>query len=76
MTRLIYGWNVENYGYLMAGSHGHKTGAQYTCTDHHPDTIQGGQVGKDGKLFYMMKTRCGSSKCPPYVEGSSICSKE
>ncbi|XP_078310943.1 uncharacterized protein LOC111133494 isoform X2 [Crassostrea virginica] len=74
------GWKMEYHGYLMAGYHGHKAATQYTCVDHHPDTLHGGQGDKNGRLFYMVEAQCGSLKCPPYVEGRElvcvVCSKE
>ncbi|XP_078329456.1 uncharacterized protein LOC144617616 [Crassostrea virginica] len=65
----LRGWKLEYQGYLMAGYHGHAAGTMYTCVDSHPDTLHGGQTDKNGYLFYMVEARCGSLKCPPYVEG-------
>ncbi|XP_062599242.1 uncharacterized protein LOC134260716 [Saccostrea cucullata] len=73
------GWKLEYQGYLMAGHFNHKAGTTYTCVDKNPDTLQGGHANKDGYLFYFVEGRCGSLKCPPYVEGREIvcavCSK-
>lgn len=64
----------------MAGHEGHKAGTMYTCVDEHPDTLHGGHVNKNGRLFYSVEARCGSLECPPYVEGRelvcAVCSKE
>ena len=64
----------------MAGYYGHPAGTQYTGVDCHPDTLHGEQTSKDGYLFYVVEARCGSLKCPTYVEGREvvyvICSKE
>ena len=64
----------------MAGRHLHAAGTKYTCVDSHPDTLHGGHIDKDGYLFYLVEARCGSLKCPPYVEGRElvcvVCSKE
>ncbi|XP_078312769.1 uncharacterized protein LOC144619215 [Crassostrea virginica] len=74
------GWKLEYQGYLMAGYRGYQSGSQYTCIDIDPDTIDGGQANNNGKMFYQVKARCGSLKCPPYVEGRElvcvVCSKE
>ena len=74
------GWKLEYNGYLMAGYHGHKAGTMYSCVDSHPDALHGGHTNKDGKLFYLVEARCGSLKCPPYVEGRelvcAVCSKK
>ncbi|XP_011447000.3 uncharacterized protein [Magallana gigas] len=74
------GWRLEYHGYLMAGYHGQKAGSTYTCVDSHPDTVHGGHANKNGYLFYPVEARCGTLKCPPYVEGREVvcvvCSKE
>nr|XP_034318265.1 short-chain collagen C4-like [Crassostrea gigas] len=74
------GWKLEYQGYLMAGYHGYKAGSTYTCVDSHPDTVHGGHADKNGYLFYPVEARCGTLKCPPYVEGREVvcvvCSKE
>ena len=64
----------------MAGYHDHAAGSMYSCVDGNPDTLHGGKTNKNGRLFYLVEARCGSLKCPPYVEGREIvcavCSKE
>ncbi|XP_078330748.1 uncharacterized protein LOC144624691 [Crassostrea virginica] len=74
------GWKLEYNGYLMAGHHNHDAGTMYSCVDSHPDALHGGHTNKDGKLFYLVEARCGSLKCPPYVEGRelvcAVCSKK
>ncbi|XP_062602973.1 short-chain collagen C4-like [Saccostrea cucullata] len=74
------GWNLEYQGYLMAGYYNHSAGTSYTCVDKNPDTLHGGHANKNGYLFYFVEARCGSLKCPPYVEGKEllcvVCSKK
>nr|XP_022294934.1 uncharacterized protein LOC111105053 [Crassostrea virginica] len=74
------GWKLEYKGYLMAGYYAHTAGSMYTCVDGNPDILHGGKADKNGKLFFLVEARCGSLKCPPYVEGREIvcavCSKE
>nr|XP_022292593.1 short-chain collagen C4-like [Crassostrea virginica] len=74
------GWKIEYNGYLMTGKPEHRAGSMYTCVDGNPDTLHGGRANKDGYLFYLVEGRCGSLKCPPYVEGREltcvVCSKE
>uniref|UniRef100_K1Q746 Short-chain collagen C4-like n=1 Tax=Magallana gigas TaxID=29159 RepID=K1Q746_MAGGI len=65
------GWKLEYHGYLMAGYHGDNAGTTYKCVDSDPDTLQGSLTNNNGYLFYMVEARCGSLKCPPYVEGPS-----
>lgn len=74
------GWKLEYRGNLMAGYYDHPAGTMYTCVDEHPDTLHGGRANQNGRLFYSVEARCGSLKCPPYVEGRelvcAVCSKE
>ncbi|XP_078330425.1 uncharacterized protein LOC111103477 [Crassostrea virginica] len=74
------GWKLEYNGYLMAGYHGHTAGTMYSCVDSQLDTLHGGHTNKNGRLFYLVEARCGSLKCPPYVEGRelicAVCSKK
>lgn len=74
------GWKLEYHGNLMAGYYNHAAGSMYTCVDEHPDTLHGGGKNENGKLFYSVEARCGSLKCPPYVDGRelvcAVCSLE
>ncbi|XP_052705274.1 uncharacterized protein LOC128181066 [Crassostrea angulata] len=70
------GWKFEYHGYLMAGYHGHAAGTTYTCIDNDPESLHGGgNINSNGYLLYMVEARCGSLKCPPYVEGREIIMK-
>ncbi|XP_056006015.1 uncharacterized protein LOC130050320 [Ostrea edulis] len=73
------GWKLEYDGYLMAGNAGHAAATTYKCVDRNPDTIAGGHSNHNGYLFYLVEARCGSLKCPPYVNGRelvcAVCSK-
>lgn len=64
----------------MAGHHSHNAGTAYKCVVSDPETLQGGQTDNDGYLLYIVEARCGSLKCPPYVEGGefvcAVCSLE
>nr|XP_011449403.2 uncharacterized protein LOC105343662 isoform X2 [Crassostrea gigas] len=66
------GWKLEYHGYLMAGYYNHPAATMYTCVDGDPDTLHGGHANKNGKLFYSVEARCGSLKCPPYVQGREL----
>ncbi|XP_062572292.1 short-chain collagen C4-like [Saccostrea cucullata] len=74
------GWKLEYQGYLMAGYYRHAAGKTYTCVDKNPDTLPGGHSNQNGYILYFVESRCGSLKCPPYVEGREIvcavCSKK
>ncbi|XP_048744347.2 short-chain collagen C4-like [Ostrea edulis] len=66
------GWKLEYDGYLMAGRHNHAAATTYKCVDKKPDTVTGGHSDRNGYLFYSVEARCGSLKCPPYVNGREL----
>lgn len=66
------GWKLEYHGYLMAGYYNHNAGTTYKCVDKDPESLQGGHTNSNGYLFLYVEGRCGSLKCPPYVEGREI----
>lgn len=73
------GWNLEYGGYLTSGYDGHIAPSDFVCVDKDPEIEQGGTTDVDGKLFYFVEARCGSLRCPPYVNGReltcAVCSK-
>ena len=73
------GWTLEYKGYLVAGYYGHPAATEYVCLDDYPEAMPGGHADQDGKLMYMVEGRCGSLRCPPYVDGReltcAVCSK-
>ncbi|CAG2243301.1 unnamed protein product [Mytilus edulis] len=60
------GWFTEYVGELMDGNHQQKAASSFVCVDKNPEKILGGEANRDGKLFYSIKTFCGSLKCQPY----------
>ena len=62
----------------MSGDHKTHSATDYYCIDKEPENVTGGR-NDDGKVLYFVETRCGSLKCPPYVNGREltcvICSK-
>ncbi|XP_078340471.1 short-chain collagen C4-like [Crassostrea virginica] len=60
------GWSLQYHGDLVAGHYTYKSATQYICLDVHYETIPGGQIVHNGKLFYPVKAACGSLTCPPY----------
>ncbi|VDI47796.1 Hypothetical predicted protein [Mytilus galloprovincialis] len=73
------GWKIEYYGYLASGHRGHPAASAYVCVDINPEYIMGGVSHQLGKLFYNVLTKCGSLKCPPYINNYPltcvVCSK-
>ncbi|XP_062579286.1 short-chain collagen C4-like [Saccostrea cucullata] len=78
-TSCYSGWKTEYSGYLMSGNYDYEAGSVYSCVDRYPQTVIGGSPRKNGYLFYLVEGRCGSLKCPPYMDGWEItcvvCSK-
>lgn len=72
-------WSLEYKGYLMSGRYSHRAASDYYCIDVAAETLPGGVVNKNGYTLYFVESRCGSLKCPPYVEGREmtcvVCSK-
>ena len=52
------GWRREYYGYLMAGSHGHKAATQYTCIDESLEQVPGSGAETGGYLFFPIEAQC------------------
>ena len=73
------GWTFEYSGYLMAGHHTHPATTDYYCVDKDPENLPGGEASQDCYLLYFVEARCGSLRCPPYVNGREfhcvVCTK-
>ncbi|XP_052782804.1 short-chain collagen C4-like [Mya arenaria] len=66
------GWTKEYEGYLAAGSIATTAPSEYVCLDGKPEILYGGGTNTNGKLFYIAEARCGSLRCPPYVNGREL----
>ncbi|XP_052791971.1 uncharacterized protein LOC128226119 [Mya arenaria] len=66
------GWKTEYSGYLMTSHYNHPSQKNYACMDADPKAISGGSANQNGALFYFVEGRCGSLKCPPYIEGHEL----
>ncbi|OWF34783.1 Short-chain collagen C4 [Mizuhopecten yessoensis] len=66
-TSCYPGWKEAYHGILSAGAYSHSAATQYVCVDGTPQTLTGGgNTDGNGKLFYQVRTVCGSLQCPPY----------
>ncbi|XP_060074565.1 short-chain collagen C4-like [Ylistrum balloti] len=66
-TECYPGWVEAYHGNLAGNYFGNIAGGEYVCVDADPVALVGGDnVNDDGKLFFQVRTRCGSLKCPPY----------
>ena len=72
-TKCNTGWTFEYSGYLMSGRWDHLSASDYYCIDKNPDDLMGGgHKNEDGLPLYFVEARCGSLKCPPYVDGREM----
>ncbi|OWF51559.1 uncharacterized protein LOC110448979 isoform X5 [Mizuhopecten yessoensis] len=63
------GWDAAYHGYLASGYYNQPAASQYVCVDQEPQTLLGGGSSNDeGKLFFQVRAKCGSLKCPPYED--------
>ena len=66
-------------GYLVAGGEHHNSASEFICLDSRAEAESGGHLNREGKTFYIAEGRCGSLKCPPYINGREltcvVCSK-
>ncbi|KAK3083770.1 hypothetical protein FSP39_002887 [Pinctada imbricata] len=73
------GWKIQYTVFLTTHYDGFQK-SEYICTDNDPEYIEGTRINNfDGKLFYPVKTVCGSLPCPPYTNGTivkcAVCTK-
>ena len=64
---------MEYTGYLMTGRPVHQAATEYVCVDGEAEKASKSDVhNHNGKLFYFVRARCGSLKCPPYKENDDL----
>ena len=77
-TKCHPGWTLEYTGYLMSGYYGHSA-TDYYCVDKDPENLPHGTADNNGYLLYFVEARCGSLRCPPYINGReflcAVCTK-
>ena len=74
------GWNQEYNDFLSTNHYANPAAGKYVCIDSRPEYVPGGQRwGIHSKVFYEVVAKCGTLKCPPYIEGQPltcvVCSK-
>ncbi|XP_071950906.1 uncharacterized protein [Antedon mediterranea] len=62
------GWTKEYGGLLMGGCTHHNAAHEYLCVDGSPQSRDNSKTNKNGFLLYPAVGKCGSLKCPPYVD--------
>ncbi|KAH3825723.1 hypothetical protein DPMN_127604 [Dreissena polymorpha] len=77
-TSCYNGWTKEYQGYLMGEYHGSQ-GKGYVRMDKNAEALHSSYANLNGALFFNVEGRCGTLKCPPYIEGAElacvVCSK-
>ena len=73
------GWTLEYSGYLMSSHIAHPQATDYYCVDKDAEDLDGAVTMEGGLLLYFVEARCGSLRCPPYVNGREfqcvVCTK-
>ncbi|XP_022301151.2 uncharacterized protein LOC111109364 [Crassostrea virginica] len=60
-------WQKQYSGLLTASRHVYQK-SEYLCLHEDPDFLEGSRNKDDGRLFYPVKSVCGSLPCPPYED--------
>ncbi|XP_071119843.1 short-chain collagen C4-like [Mytilus edulis] len=65
------GWNSEYNGYLMS-DHNVYSNKDYVCVDKNAEPLDNKNGDENGALFYTLRTKCGSLRCPPYTNEADV----
>ncbi|CAC5422218.1 unnamed protein product [Mytilus coruscus] len=72
------GWKAEYSGFLMS-QHKEYNNVDYICMDRDAEPLDNRSVNDNHALFYPVRARCGSLRCPPYKDYTdvlcTVCSK-
>lgn len=64
-------WNAEYNGYLMSSHKNHQR-TDFTCVDINAEPCDDRTSNENGALFYPIRTKCGSLRCPPYTNEADL----
>ncbi|XP_071119886.1 uncharacterized protein [Mytilus edulis] len=65
------GWNREYNGYLMS-DHINNYRRDFACFDINAEPLDNKNGVGVGALFYPIRTKCGSLRCPPYTNEADV----
>ncbi|XP_063398943.1 short-chain collagen C4-like [Mytilus trossulus] len=65
------GWNPEYNGYLMSDHNTHFR-RDFACVDRNAEPLDNKNGNEDGAVFYPLRTKCGSLRCPPYTNEADV----
>ncbi|XP_063443022.1 short-chain collagen C4-like [Mytilus trossulus] len=72
------GWKSEYHGFLMS-QHKRYNQMDFICMDAEAEPLDNQSANNNGALFYPIKAKCGSLRCPPYKDNTevlcAVCSK-
>lgn len=52
--------------------HLNQSNKEYVCVDKNAEPVDNKTGNENGALFYGIKTKCGSLRCPPYKDAVSV----
>ena len=64
-------WQKQYSGLLTASRYTYQK-SEYLCLHEDPDFVEGSFHSDNGRLFYPVKSVCGSLPCPPYGNGKLV----
>ncbi|CAG2225278.1 unnamed protein product [Mytilus edulis] len=65
------GWIPEYNGYLMSDHNTHFR-RDFACVDINAEPMDNKNGNEDGAVFYPLRTKCGSLRCPPYTNEADV----
>ncbi|CAC5416595.1 unnamed protein product [Mytilus coruscus] len=65
------GWTFEYTGYIMSDYKDYSS-KEYVCVDKDAEAVDNKTGDENGALFYGVKTKCGSLRCPPYTNAVDV----
>ncbi|CAG2240203.1 unnamed protein product [Mytilus edulis] len=65
------GWKSEYNGFLMSENIGHNI-KDYICMDGEAEQLDNRNSDENGALFYPVRAKCGSLRCPPYKDNTEV----
>ncbi|XP_076110830.1 short-chain collagen C4-like [Mytilus galloprovincialis] len=72
------GWKSEYNGFLMS-QHKNYNQIDFACMDGDAEPLDNQSANNNGALFYPVRAKCGSLRCPPYKDKTevhcTVCSK-
>ncbi|CAC5404811.1 unnamed protein product [Mytilus coruscus] len=65
------GWQSEYSGFLMSEAKNHNN-KDFICLDGDAKPLDNRSSSENGVLFYPIRAKCGSLRCPPYKDNTEV----